>query len=140
MRSWGDIPIFLYGLLIGLNVLQAFILRFLFSIPWDATPFGPIVVVVATFVGLGFALVYLPKELLQQASDAAGVQLGVSTAEQKAPEAADRARERVGDSVSRVREWRSSNDEETSGARRFRRRDEIGPARRNMVVGHVRRG
>lgn len=116
LRSIGDIPIFLFVFLCALNIAQALLLRFLFAIDWASGPLGPALGLIVTTVGLGFVLYKLPKELLMQAADATDVQLGVGSAEQHAPEAANRARERVSDSVGQVREWRSAGDEEADSA------------------------
>lgn len=111
-RSWGVVPLYLYGLLIGTKIVQSAILRWLFSISWTSAEgalLGPLV----TFAGLAFALYWFPKQMIQQASQAASVGLGMSAFEQADRDTLSHARERVGHEVDRVRNLRDDADTDT---------------------------
>ncbi|WP_126664395.1 hypothetical protein [Haloterrigena salifodinae] len=117
VASLGNFVVWLFGLLIGVNITQAMFLRLLYLLPWDAGVSGPVIGLIATIVGLGFVGVYLPWSALQTADRAANVGLGMSAmSRHKGKEHAQSANERVGHVKERVETWRGSTTDTRSGA------------------------
>lgn len=112
-KSMGDTWIFLYVLLIGLNISQSIVLLTLFNLPWGASSLGTALAPVATVVGLAFALIYLPKEMLEKANDAAAVGLGLSAMNRTNGENVEQAKSEVKGRYKQVKEWRGGGNDDS---------------------------
>jgi len=119
IESIGNFWIWLFGLLLGVNILQGIALRFIYVLPWDSGISGPILGLITSIIGLAFALVYLPYMALQTADRAANVGLGMSSLRgrryrdrKSAGEYAQNASDRVGNVQEQVKQWRGGQRDE----------------------------
>ncbi len=110
IANLGNFNIWLFGLLIGVNIVQAMFLRLLYLLPWEAGLAGPVFALLGTIVGIGFVAVYLPWSALKTADQAASVGLGMSSMNRhKGKKHARAASERVGEVKAKVEKWRGAN-------------------------------
>ena len=100
IRSLGQTIIYLFSVVVAAKVIQALIARFLFTLPFDGGGATPLITLLMTVGGVAFTFIIFPKSMLDHANDSASVSLGMSSAEQRGGEFAERSVERVRDRVS----------------------------------------
>lgn len=117
LQSWGMLGLTGFGKLIILRVIQAFLLRFTFEMPWGSIGTGSFfLVVLGTAVGLLLALVVLPWIVLRKVTIASAVGLGMSGISVDAVNnAPDRIRSGASSLRSRVRNTRSTSPPKETG-------------------------
>lgn len=98
-KSFGNLGIYSFGAVLGIAVIQSFMLRALFDIPWSQAPHGPPGAMLGLAGGLLLAFVYIPYNVLQQTYAASSTSLGVSAASQGAKAAKERAIEQYQNST-----------------------------------------
>lgn len=118
IRSLGQTVIYTFSVVVAMKVVQALIARFLFTLPLDGDGFTPLIALLIILGGVLFTFIFFPKSMLDHANDAASVSLGVSGAEKKGGEWAERSAGRVREEVmGRYQSYRSTDDasEDRSG-------------------------
>ena len=109
LESIGNTVVFLFEVVLVLKVIQAASLRILFALPFHSIH-GTATSLAIILGGLVFALIILPKSMLNHANDAASFGLGIRSAQSKTTDYAEKARERVGDEVvQRYEDYTSDN-------------------------------
>ena len=115
-RSLGQTITYLFGVTVGLKLVQALLVRGIFEVGLMTDTAGEaLAALIMTTAGLLFVFVILPKNMLSHANDAASVSLGMSAAQQRSKEYADASAERVRERVTNSYQSYHEPDTDTGG-------------------------